>query len=366
MGKVTVVGTGAFLPGAPISNATIESLVGPLPAELMAGISIQKRYWITDPKTGEHTTTNSEMATKAAQQALARAGVEANDVDLLVLATGTPDYPLPPTVNFVQDRLGLKRCATVEIRSGGAGCVQGMDLARMYLERGTYRTAVVIGSEVISPALSPMFFGRNPDDIRMRDRLPLYMFGDGAGAVVLQPTEKDGIVGAAMACIGGGRKPGIQSMGGSATPLRQQLRSKTFPDLRVDVVGSGDFTPYLVTEAISETLRRSEASVESIDLCLIPEGNVGWMLDALRAAGLETAEWVALDGKVFDNLAQTGAVGCAAVPLFLDEAWATGKIRPGSRIMVIGVESTKWIYAGMIVDWTAALPPSRGATGSAA
>src|SRR4051812_40069967 len=189
MRRAHVIGTGAYLPGEPIPNEEIERLVGPLVPEVAEGISMKRRFWIVDPATGEHRDSNSGMATRAARQALARAGLAPEQVDLMILATGTPDYPLPPTVNLVQDQLGLQRCATLEIRSGGAGVPQGMDIARMYLEQGTYTNALVIGSEVISPAMVPMFLGKHPDQIRMRDRLPLYMFGDGAGAVVLQARE---------------------------------------------------------------------------------------------------------------------------------------------------------------------------------
>jgi 3-oxoacyl-[acyl-carrier-protein] synthase III len=354
---VCIIGTGGYQPGEPITNDVIESLVGPLPDDVMEGISIQRRFWMIDPHTGEHRESNSEMAHKAARRALETAGVEASEVDLMILATGTPDYPLPPTVNLVQDLLGLERCSTLEIRSGGAGGVQGLDIARFYLERGLYETALVIGSEAISPVLAPVYLGKDPNDVRMRDRMPLYMFGDGAGAFLLRTGEEGGIVGAASSCIGGGRKPGIHSVGGGThAPLHEQFSQKRPVDLRVDVIGAGDFTPYMVVEALADTLRRSGVSVDSIDLCLIPEGNVGWMLDSLKAAGLETSDWVALEGKVFDNLAQMGAVGCAAVPLFLDDAYRNGMVKPGERVMLIGVESTKWIYAGMVVDWTAPVP----------
>jgi 3-oxoacyl-[acyl-carrier-protein] synthase III len=353
--NVHIVATGGYSPGDPITNAQMEQLVGPLTEELMAGISIQQRFWVVDPKTGENRETNSELAYKAVKQALDRAGLEPGDVDLLIVATGTPDYPLPPTVGLLQDLMGLQRCAVLEIRSGGAGGVQALDIARFYLEAGAYTTAVVVGSEVISPALAPIFLGKVPDQIRMRDRLPVYMFGDGAGAMVLQASDKEGgLRPAAMAGIGGGRKPGIIATGGgTAVPMQKQAASPRFPELRVDVVGAGDFTPYMVTEALADVVRRSDVSISSVDHCLIPEGNVGWMLDSLRESGLSTTEWAALEGKVFDNLAMTGAVGCAAVPLFLDEAWKTARVRPGDRVMLVGIEATKWIYAGIIVDWTA-------------
>ncbi|CAN5629182.1 ketoacyl-ACP synthase III [soil metagenome] len=358
MQAVQIIGTGGYQPGEPISNDEIERLVGKLPDDVMEGISIQRRFWMIDPVTGAHRENNSDMAYKAAAAALDSAGVEAAEVDLMILATGTPDYHLPPVVNLVQDALGLERCATLELRSGGAGAVQGLDIARLYMEQGSYRTALVIGSEAISPVLAPVFLGKDPDSIRMRDRMPLYMFGDGAGAFLLRAVDGErGLLGGAMRAIGGGRKPGIHSVGGGThAPIHEQMTARRLVDLRVDVVGAGDFTPVMVTEALSDTLDRTGVRADEIDLCLIPEGNVGWMLDSLREAGLLTPEWTAIEGKIFDNLAQTGAVGCAAVPLFLDDAWRNGTVKVGQRIMLIGVEATKWIYAGVVLDWTAPTP----------
>jgi 3-oxoacyl-[acyl-carrier-protein] synthase-3 len=355
--RARIVGTGGYQPGEPITNEQIEALVGPLPSEVAEGISIERRFWQIDPETGEHRENNSDMSLKAARQALESAGVDTADIGLIVQATGTPDYPLPPVVNQVQEALGIEKCATLEIRSGGAGWVQGLDIARFYLEQGSHDTALVIGSESISPALAPTFLGKTHDQIRVRDRLPVWMFGDGAGAAVLRATEDGdgGLLPGAMRAIGGSRKPGIHSVGGGThAPLHEQQAGKKLVDLRVDVVGAGDFTPVMVTEALADSLAKSGVSAESIDHCLIPEGNVGWLLDSLREAGLMTSEWTALEGKIFDNLAQTGACGCAAVPLFLDHGRRTGLIEQGDRILLIGVEATKWIYAGIVVDWTMA------------
>jgi 3-oxoacyl-[acyl-carrier-protein] synthase III len=361
MTRVQIVGTGGYQPGEPIDNAEIERLVGKLPDDVMEGISIQQRFWMIDTKTGDHLENNSDMAYKAAVAALESAGMEAGELDLMILSTGTPDYPLPPVVNLVQERLGVESCATLEIRSGGAGAVQGLDIARLMMEKGGYDNALVLGSEAISPVLAPVFLNRDPDSIRMRDRMPLYMFGDGAGAFALRATDQDegGIIGAATRAIGGSRPPGIQSIGGGThEPIHVQVRKKRMVELCVDVVGAGEFTPVMVTEALSDTLRRSGVGADTIDWCLIPEGNVGWMLDSLREAGLLTPEWQALQGKIFDNLAMTGACGSAAVPLFLDHAWRNGMIKPGHRVLLMGVEATKWIYGGCVVDWTAAPPSS--------
>lgn len=362
MPRARIVGTGGHQPGDPIDNATIERLVGPLPEDILANLSIQQRFWMIDYKTGDHLESNSGMAAKAASRALASAGMQPGDVDAIVLATGTPDYTLPPTANFVQEKLGLDRCSTLEIRSGGSGTVQGLDIARTWVESGRARTVLVIGSEVISPVLAPVFIGADPEKIRMRDRLPLYMFGDGAGAIVVSSLgggvdEDGGLRPGIDRAIGGLRKPGIHAVGGGThAPLMHQQAARRLVELKVDVVGAGDFTPVMVAEALTETLRAGSLRAEDADWCLIPEGNVGWMLESMREAGILTPEWQALDGRIFDNLAMTGACGCAAVPLFLDHAWRTGMIKPGQRVVLIGVEATKWMYAGIVCDWTASTP----------
>ena len=144
MSRVQVAGTGSFLPGEPLTNDDLERLVGPLPADVLEGIQVERRHWMVDPATGEHRINNSEMATKAALAALDAAGVSPDAVELIVLSTASPDYLLPPLATFVQEALGLERCATMEIRSGCAGFVEALDVAHMYLERDAYETAVVI------------------------------------------------------------------------------------------------------------------------------------------------------------------------------------------------------------------------------
>lgn len=366
MKQVQILSTGSYLPGDPIGNDELERIVGPLPEDILEGIQVRQRHWMIDPETGEHTINNSEMATKAAQQALDAAGISSDQVQLLVVSTASPEYLLPPMATFVQEALGLERCATTEIRSGCAGFVEALDVARLYLESGAYDNAVVIGSEAISPLLVPVFRGKSPDEIRMRDRMNPYNFGDGAGAVVLQATDAgEGILGAAMASVGGLRKPGMQIIGaGTHAPVHTQLAARNFIELKVDIVESGRFTPYVLTEALREVLARSGVEAEAIDVCIIPEGNAGYMVEELEEAGLLTREWLAIQDKIFENLELVGATGSAAVPLALDYAWKTGAVKQGDVVMLLAIETSKWKYAGMVLNWTVAAPPAEQATGA--
>jgi 3-oxoacyl-[acyl-carrier-protein] synthase III len=358
MKSVRLLSTGSYLPGEPITNAQIEALAGPLPPDILEGIQVQTRHWMVDRATGAHRENNTDLALKAAQQALELAQVPASEVDLICLSTASPDSLLPPLVTLVQDRLGIQRCATLEVRSGCAGAVEAMDVARLYLERGQYRTALVIGSETISPLLVPVFRNKSPEKIRMRDRLALYNFGDGAGAMVLRGFDegKSAMHGSAIACVGGGRKPGMEIVGaGTHQPLHEQIaKGAKFAELKVDVVESGRHTPHVLTEALAEMVKRSGVSADSVDLCVIPEGNAGYMTDELKAAGLLTPEWVSLAPKIFENLALVGATGSAAGPLALDHAWKTGRVKAGQRVMLLAIETSKWKYAGIVFDWTAA------------
>jgi 3-oxoacyl-[acyl-carrier-protein] synthase-3 len=357
MRSAVMLATGAHLPGEPIDNDTLARVAGPLPEEVLEGIQVKTRHWIADPHTGEQSETNSQMAAKAGRQALERAGVEPDEVDLLVVSTASPEYHLPPSSTLVQEHMGLGKIAAIDIRSGCAGAVEALDFARLYLERGDFDTALVIGSETISPLTVPVFLGKDPEKVRMRDRLGIYNFGDGAGAMVLRAEEgeRKGILGSAIRSTGPDRKPGMQVIGGAThAPIAKQLEAKRLIELKVDVVESGRQTPYVLTEGLSETLKRCGVEAEAIDICVIPEGNAGYMTDELREAGLLTPEWLALESKIFENLALVGATGSAAVPLAVDYAWTTGKVKQGDTMMILAIETSKWKYAGMVLPWAAA------------
>ncbi|MGH2933931.1 MAG: 3-oxoacyl-ACP synthase III family protein [Gaiellaceae bacterium] len=370
MNNVHVVSTGSYLPGEPITNDDLARLVGPLPDDILEGIQVKRRHWLIDPETGEHRTTNSDMAASAVRDALTAAKLEPSDVELIVSSTASPEYHLPPMVTLVQDHLGIPKCATMEIRSGCAGFVEAFEVARMYLERGTYRTAAVVGSEAISPLLAPVYLGKDPDRIRMRDRMNPYNFGDGAGAVVLQANGNgDGIIGGAISSVGGERAIAMQVIGGSThAPIHRQLEAKLLVELKVDVVASGEVTPHVLTEGLTDVLRSAGLSADEIDVCVIPEGNAGYMVQELKEAGLLTPEWLALEGKIFENLTEVGATGSAAVPLALDLAWKTGRVKEGDRVMLLAIETSKWKYAGSVLTWTAApyVAPTAVAQGPAA
>jgi 3-oxoacyl-[acyl-carrier-protein] synthase-3 len=360
---VSILSTGAHLPGDPIDNAALERLCGPLPEDVLDGIQVRRRHWIADPQTGEHRTGTAAMATAAARQALQRAGVEPAEVDLVVLATASPDHILPGAGTYVQEQLGLERCSVIELRAGCVGPVQALDTARRLLADGTYRTALVIGTESISPLLVPIYHGRDPQSVRMRDRLTVYTFGDGAGAMVLRAGEagsaQDTPVHEVFAtqCLGGARKPGMLiAGGGTAEPLAQQQRRSRLMDIRLDIPGTAKFGPEVFVAGVHEMLRRSGLAMSDIDVCVLPEGNADYFRGEFESAGLSAQDHAAMQKCTVENLADVGATGSAAVPLALDAGWLDGRVRPGDTVLLLAIEASRYLYAGLTLVWEAPTP----------
>ncbi|MFD8523737.1 3-oxoacyl-ACP synthase III family protein [Streptomyces capillispiralis] len=359
---VSILATGAHLPGDPIDNATLARLAGPLPDDVLEGIQVRRRHWIADPETGEHRTSTSRMATAAARQALRRAGVGADEVDLIVMSTASPDQPLPVAATRVQEQLGLDSCAVIEVRAGCVGAVQAFDIARRLLADGTHRTALVIGAESVSPLLVPFYLGQDPDRVRMRDRLTVHTFGDGAGAAVLRAGEEGSAAGRprpafATRSMGGARKPGMLIAGGGTdAPLAEQQRRERLMDIRIDIPGTATFGPQVFVDGIHDLLRRSGLELADIDACVLPEGNAEYFSSEYGTAGLSAEDQRTLGKTIVENLADVGATGSAAVPLALDAGWTGGRIRPDDTVLLLAIEASRYLYAGLTLTWEAPAP----------
>jgi 3-oxoacyl-[acyl-carrier-protein] synthase III len=355
---VTILATGAYLPGEPIDNDALQELCGPLPDDVLKGLQVSRRHWLIDRATGEHTTTSSKMAEAAARNALARAGLAPGNVDLIVLSTASPEYHLPTCASYLQEHLELERCASIELRAGCVGGVQALDIARRHLAGGTCRTALVIGVEAISPLLAPTYLGLDPRQVRMRDRLNLYNFGDGAAAIVLQAVAEDSdseprtSYAYVNACLGGRTKPGMQVIGGGTDmPLAKQAGRKRLIEIRLDAAGVATFGPRVFVTALQDLLRHAHLRLADIDVCVLPEGNAGYFSRELAAAGMSQDDFCQIQGKIVENLSDVGATGSPAVLLALDAGVEAGRIRPHDTVLLVAIEASRYVYAGVALRW---------------
>lgn len=377
---VNIIGTGQFLPGAPIPNSEIESIFGSPEHIISRQLGVQTRHWAIDLKTGEPFMKNSDMAAEAAKKALKDAGVSANEINLLVLSTFTPDYPIPNTLTFIQEKLEIENdCSHIELRAGCAGAIQALRVAADYLFRHPSHTALVIGCDFMSPFLIQGFLNEDIKEIKMYDRVNALMYGDGAGAVVLKANMNYGIeiIDSHYGCKGNRKEPGfIQLAGGSAIPLNEKVLKAGLHRFKHNYKTVAKEGIGLVLFALERIFRSQQIDVNTIDKIYIhaPYATLYRAIDELFKINLAEIEkilhqyidgeflikqiaqlkkkegelWEKVKKKIFLNTHIVGNTGSAGPFIAIDEINKKKIVKEHHSFIIIVVEATKWIYSGMV------------------
>jgi 3-oxoacyl-[acyl-carrier-protein] synthase-3 len=338
---IYVRAAGTALPGPRLDNATLIRRFG-LPALweqwIETFVGTRSRHYALDLDTGEVRYTLAELGETAATRALAAAGLTAADVDVLVLATATPDLLMPTTAAMVADRLGLDGVAAYQLQSGCTGAVQALNVAASLLASGSHRTALVLGADSCAKFLdlSLDFTERLPSE-----QINGVLFGDGAGAVVLStvPSPESAVLHAAQARLAGlGRPPG-QSVRWYGRPAADSSE----PPVAEDYKAIEEVVPKLAAEMLNDLLDALDWDGADVDYLLPPQLS-GRMTERI-AAGL------AMPGaQEISCVADTGNTS-NALPMFQIEQLMP-LMTTGDRAIGIAVESSKWIRAGFALEKT--------------
>lgn len=350
MFNVEIVGTGSYLPGEPISNEQLAAVFGREVFWLCEMLGACHRHFAIDLdslalRPGE---TNADMATKAAQRALLDAEVEPHSIDLIVMATSTPDYPFPATALFVQEQLGIPSCTVMELRAGCSGMAQAFVIATHLLASGTAHRALLIGSELNSPFIS--LADRTDRGFEKDFLVSLAMFGDGAGAIVLSgDAERRGVLDCAAWSISTGRPPGmILRTGGALAPggyPRQDSSLAGEPIFHHDYQAILTHAPELIVSACDWLRDERGYDFSTVRYFIGPQAS-GHLID-LTARQLDLpAE------RVVSDFARAGNTVSASIYLALDRLNQTGQLHPDDRIVLLPAEATKWIYGAVGLRWT--------------
>ena len=306
-----IVGTGSFLPPNRVSNAQ-------LAARLAAGGVETSDDWIVE-RTGirfrhfaESHVTSSDLGAEAARRALAAADCDPQAIDLIIVATSTPDMVFPSAACMVQEKLGVHGCAAFDVQAVCSGFVYALSVADSMIKTGLASKALVIGSEVFSRILD------------FSDRTTCVLFGDGAGAVVLEASEAPGILGTELHADG--RHVGILCVPGTVSggkvlgdPLLKMDGPAVFK-LAVSVLDT-------VARSVLAKAGRTEADID----WLIPhQANIRIMQSTAKKLKLAPE-------KLIVTVDRHGNTSAASIPLALDEAVREGKIKPGDTVMLEGV-----------------------------
>jgi 3-oxoacyl-[acyl-carrier-protein] synthase-3 len=294
------------LPDNVVSNDELAKRVDTSDEWIRARTGIRQRHLALPGQT------SSELAYQAALQAIAAAGVTATDLDLIIVATSTPDFIFPSTACLLQAKLGAKRCPAFDVQAVCSGFIYALDIADKYIRSGAYNRALVVGSEVFSRILD------------WNDRATCVLFGDGAGAVVLAADSKPGVH--ASVLHADGSHAGILSTpghvcGGLVTGD---------PFLRMDGQAVFKQAVRVLDEVARETLALCNMQTGDVDWLIPHQANVRILDATAKRLGIDTAKVIV----TVDRHANTSA---ASVPLALDTAVRDGRIKPGDKVLLEGV-----------------------------
>ncbi len=306
-----ITGTGSHLPPRRVSNAA-------LVAELATRGIETSHEWIVE-RTGIHArhfaadrVTSSDLALPAAQAALAAAGVAASEVDLIIVATSTPDMVFPSAACVLQNKLGINGCAAFDVQAVCSGFVYALTVADAMIRTGSARCALVVGAEVFSRLLD------------FNDRTTCVLFGDGAGAVVLQASATPGIL--ASELHADGRHVGILCVPGSVAGGRVTGD----PLLKMDGPAVFKLAVGVLESAARAVLAKAGKTESDLDWLIPHQANIRIMQATARKLRL------GMD-KVIVTVAEHGNTSAASIPLALDHGVRSGRVLPGDTVMLEGV-----------------------------
>lgn len=302
-----LIGTGSYLPGSPVTNTDLaERGIDTNDEWIVSRTGIRSRY-LADPGT-----TSSELGLIAAERALEMAGISAADLDLIIVATSTPDFIFPSTACLIQGKLGNKGAAAFDVQAVCSGFTYALGIAEKFIRSGSHSKALVIGAEVFSRILD------------WADRGTCVLFGDGAGAVVLEASEKPGILATAMHADGS--QNGILNVPGQI--CAGQVTGDPF--LRMDGQAVFKFAVRVLADIAEEVCRESGCKPADVDWLIPHQANIRIIEATGKKLGIDR-------DKVIVTVDRHGNTSAASVPLALDEAVRDGRIKRGQKVLLEGV-----------------------------
>jgi 3-oxoacyl-[acyl-carrier-protein] synthase-3 len=307
-GRIT--GWGKCVPDNVVTNFDLEKMVDTSDEWIVTRTGIRERRVASG---GE---TTSALSVKAARAAMEKAGIIPADIDLIIVATSSPDYLLPPVSSMIQEQLGA-HCGAFTLVAGCTGFVYGLATAQQFIAAGAYRTIVVIGAEIISKFVD------------WTDRNTCVLFGDGAGAVVMQASQAPtGVLAFELGSDGAGAEHLKMNLG-VANPPSQKVIDDHDHYIRMNGREVFKFATRTLARSAAEVIGRAGLTPNDIDLLIPHQANERIIEVAAKQLG------ISMD-KVFVNIAKYGNTSAASIPIALCEAIEEGRCREGDKIVLVG------------------------------
>jgi len=321
-----ISGWGHYVPAQVLTNDDLAEIVDTSDEWIQTRTGIRERH-IAEP----HETTLT-MAQAAGQRALEVAGIQANSLDLILVATSSPDYLLPPVSSMLQHELGSSHAAAFELRAGCTGFLYGLATASQFISTGTYQRVLVVGVELISRALD------------WQDRNTCVLFGDGAGAVVLEATDRPtGVLSFALGSDGAGTEALIVPGGGSRHPFSSQVLAERGQYIHMDGKAVFKFAVRTMGRALLEAVERGGLQLSDVDLFIPHQANLRILQVAARQCSIP---WE----KMYVNIERYGNTSAASIPIALSEAVAEGRLQEGDHAAMVSF-GAGFTWAAVALRW---------------
>ncbi|MDO8989641.1 MAG: beta-ketoacyl-ACP synthase III [Sideroxyarcus sp.] len=304
-----IIGTGSYLPARVLTNYDLEKMVETSHDWIFTRSGIVERCFAADNEM------TSDLALNASRKAIEAAGISADEIDLIIVATTSPDMPFPSTACILQDKLGIKNGgAAFDMQAVCGGFVYALNTADLYIRGGQAKTALVVGAEVFSRLLD------------WNDRTTCVLFGDGAGAVVLRASEQPGIVATKLHADGA---------------HRHMLKSD--PLVSMDGKAVFKFAVKVLSEVVEEVLEQQKMPGTDIDWLVPHQANIRIIEATAKKLGLD------MDNVVV-TVAKHGNTSAASIPLALDTAVRDGRIKAGQNILLEAVGGG-FTWGAILIKW---------------
>lgn len=322
----SITAVGSYVPEKVLTNADLEKMVDTSNEWILTRTGIRERRIAAKDEF------TSDLAVRAATKAMTRAGITADKIDLIIVATVTPDMPFPSTACLVQQKLGATRAAAFDLEAACAGFIYALEIGQQFIMSRTFDTVLVIGAEKLSTIVD------------WKDRNTCVLFGDGAGAAILQNRQHShGLLTAVMGADGSKADILCLPGGGSRCPPTHESVAARRHFLQMDGKETYKNAVQAMYTAAREALSRCEIDISQIK-CIIPHQANRRIIDAVAERLGAKPE------QVFVNLDKYGNTSAASVAIALDEAVESGRIKRGDLVLLI-VFGAGLTWGAAVIEW---------------
>ena len=323
---VGIIGIGSYVPARAVTNKDMEAIVETSDEWISERTGIKCRHFVADD---EHT---SDIATRAAERALKDANLTADDIDLIVVATATPDMLFPSTACLVQHNLNANKAAAYDLSAGCSGFMYSIATASQFIKTGLYKYVLVIGAETLSRLMD------------FTDRNTCVLFGDGAGAVVLgEVPEGYGILGVHLGSDGGGGPLLSLPAGGTRIPATEESVKNRLHYIHMEGNEVFKFAVKIMGEAAFKALEQAGMQATDVDWLIPHQANIRIIQSAAKRLKMPME-------KVVVNVDRYGNTSSASIPIALEEAIHDGRIKSGQTVVMVGF-GAGLTWASTVIRW---------------